>query len=66
MDRLTELEQAVLDKLLAGNHPALAALRSQAVEGRVTRREYTGVGFFCDIDVPPTVPLVTHANRDGV
>jgi hypothetical protein len=53
---LNALEQAVLDKLLAGDHPALATLRTQAAVGRVASRENTGVGFFCDFRVPSNAP----------
>lgn len=56
MEGLTQLEQAVLDKLLAGDDPMLVALRSQADRARVTRCEYTGVGFYCWFDVPEGAP----------
>ena len=63
MDGLNEFEQQVLDKLLAGDHPALVALRGQAERARVIRREYTGVGFFCDFDVPSdATPLPTQSD----
>jgi len=63
MDGLNALEQAVLDKLLAGDHPVLVALRAQAEKARVTRREYTGVGFFCDFDTSLGVsPLETRSD----
>jgi hypothetical protein len=52
MESLNEFEQQVLDKLLAGEHPVLVTLRAQAERAQVRRREYTGVGFFCDFDVP--------------
>lgn len=55
---LNELEQAVLDKLLAGVHPTLAVLRRQSSRARLARREYTGVGFFCAIEVDACAPLV--------
>lgn len=63
MDALNEFEQQVLDKLLAGDHPVLVALRAQAERARVSRREYTGVGFFCDFDLPSDVaPLPTRSD----
>ena len=62
MEGLNTLEQAVLDKLLAGDHPVLAVLRAQAQRARVTRREHTGVGFFCDFDVPSDVPRAPHSD----
>jgi hypothetical protein len=58
MEGLTEFEQAVLDKLLAGDHPVLVILRAQAEEAHVASREYTGAGFFCSFEVPSGTPLV--------
>ena len=52
MEGLSDFERAVLDKLLNGDHPVLVALRSQAEEARLASREYTGVGFYCDFEVP--------------
>ena len=52
MEGLTQLEQAVLKKLLAGENPTLAALRAQAEGARLKSRENTGAGFFCYFDVP--------------
>jgi hypothetical protein len=75
MQGVNALEQAVLDKLLAGDHPVLVALRAQAQRARVTRRENTGEGFFCDFHVPSDVPQATerdfrlgdvNANLDGL
>ena len=48
---LTTFERAVLVKLLAGDHPVLAALRSQLASCRVRSREITGHGFFTNLDV---------------
>ena len=62
MEGLPPFEQAALDKLLAGNHPVLAALRTQAKAGRLSSRELTGVGFYCDFEVPPTVSPVGDEN----
>ena len=58
MEGLNALEQAVLDKLLSGDHPVLAALRAQAEKALLVRREYTGVGFFCDFEVPSDAPIL--------
>lgn len=38
MESLTKLEQAVLEKLLAGDHPTLAVLRVQVERTRVVER----------------------------
>jgi hypothetical protein len=55
---LNALEQAVLDKLLAGDHPTLATLRAQAEKACLLSRELSGVGFFCSFQVPPEAPRV--------
>jgi hypothetical protein len=51
MRNLTNLESAVLRKLLSGNHPVLALLCDQFDVCRAKKREITGVGFFTDLDV---------------
>lgn len=48
---LTELERSVIDMQLVGTHEALAALRRQAASVRLRRRELSGVGFYCHLDV---------------
>lgn len=58
MEGLTNLEQAVLDKLLSGKHPVLATLRAQAEKARLVERQRSGVGFFCAFEVPLGVPTV--------
>lgn len=58
MEGLEDLERAVLEKLLDGDHPMFAALREQAQSGRLLGRERTGVGFYCSFEVPPEVSAV--------
>ncbi len=58
MQGLNEFEQAVLTKLLAGDHPVLAVLRAQAQAARLASREYTGAGFFLSFEVPPEAPML--------
>lgn len=48
---LTDLERSVIDKLLAGEHPVLEALRGQLRSCRVRSRELTGCGFFTELQV---------------
>lgn len=55
MNTLNDLEAAVLDKLLAGDLPALACLRTQRQRIHVTKREYSGVGFFTEFGHPDDV-----------
>jgi hypothetical protein len=52
MEELNDLEKAVLAKLLSGDHPLLAALRSQAERAWLVSRDYTGAGFYCSFAVP--------------
>lgn len=62
VEGLTAFEQAVLDMLLAGDHPVLIALRAQAARACLVAREMTGAGFYCDFEVPSDVSLVTPAH----
>jgi hypothetical protein len=57
MQGLNEFERAVLEKLLAGNHPVLATLRRQYEHARVMQRETTGVGFYCEFEVDGEAPV---------
>lgn len=71
---LNALEQGVLEKLLAGDHPMLATLRRQFGQARLAKREYTGVGFYCDFEVESNAPKVAgdfhigdvHAELEGL
>jgi len=60
MEGLNNFENAVLAKLLAGDPPLLAALRSQAEKARLVSRDYTGAGFYCTFAVPSDVPPLPH------
>lgn len=61
--KLNVLERAVLEKLLDGNHPVLAALRVQLGSCEVSRREFTGCGFFTNLEVERSIQAAptTHA-----
>lgn len=62
MNKLNDLEAAVLDKLLAGDNPALALLREQRRRICVKKREYSGVGFFTEFELrqgAPRLPIST-------
>jgi hypothetical protein len=63
MNELNDLEQAVLDKLLAGSEPVLQVLREQVKQARVASRKFTGAGFFCNLEVPVGVRSLT-TNRN--
>jgi hypothetical protein len=58
VEGLNGVEQAVLDKLLFGDHPVLVTLRNQTRNARLIKREYTGVGFYCTFEVLPDSPLL--------
>lgn len=51
---LTPLEQAVLSKILDGDHPIFTALRKQLEKATITSREFSGVGFFTGFTYPAT------------
>lgn len=55
MSKLSEIESAVLDKLLEGDLLELKCLRAQVARLHVTNREFTGVGFFTEFAHPPDV-----------
>jgi hypothetical protein len=63
MSTLNEIERAVLDKLLAGDLPALKCLRAQAERLYVTKRELTGVGFFTEFGHPADVVRLQPEQR---
>lgn len=63
MNALNELESAVLDLLLAGGHPALEVLRVQRERLIVSKREFTGVGFFAEFSHPPDVVRLQAPRR---
>lgn len=54
-----------MTKALAGDHPVLANLRDQFAGAHVTSREFTGVGFWTDIQPGPNaVPLPGGRNLE--
>jgi hypothetical protein len=50
--QMNSLELAVLDKMLAGDHPILEGLRRSLLRVVVRSRKLTGVGFFTDLELP--------------
>src|SRR5712692_181798 len=68
METMSPLERAVLEKLLAGDNPVLAALRRQLEVAGVGERDFTGVGFMTTLTVPeeaPRAPVQSHVIRMG-
>ena len=64
MSILNDLERAVLNKLLSGNHEKLDnlqlnKLQFQAEKATIIRREYTGVGFYSFLNIPNECPTLS-------
>jgi hypothetical protein len=53
----TQLESAVLDLLLDKQGEPYDTIRLQLAHATVTKREFSGVGFFTDIAVPADAPV---------
>jgi len=58
MKNLTDLEKAVMEKLLDGEDEVLSVLRQQLKAAVVSAREMTGVGFYTTFSVPDRVSRV--------
>ena len=56
------IERELMDALLVGDDPVLDALRSQFSIASVTKRDYTGSGFFTYFSVIPDAPRVSPAS----
>ena len=65
MKDLTNLEQAVLDRLLDGDNKVLTILREQTRQARVVKRKYTGAGFYCEFEVGGDTPVVQRDYQLG-
>jgi hypothetical protein len=53
---MLDLVGRLMPLLLAGDHPAAAALREQYALAQIHRIELTGVGFVVEFAVPPNAP----------
>ena len=60
---MNPLEREILEQLLRGAHPVLAALRSQLAEASVQKREFTGTGFVTEFLVPSESARATATER---
>ena len=58
MEQLTNLENSVMEMLLAGGDDVLGGLRCQLAASTCAGRENTGVGFYTTFNVPNVVPRV--------
>ncbi len=64
MENLNPLERTILDKILDGDHPALATLRKQLDACRVKERTLSGKGFFTELHLPDDAPRAAlHKTR---
>jgi len=61
-ERMNDLERAVVEKLLDGEHPALPMLREQASKAGIVDRKNTGVGVFTKFRVPLDVGRADNTN----
>ena len=59
----TDLEGRVLSLLLDGEAVGLETLRKQLSLAKVTRREFTGVGFFSTLEVPEHLPRLSFSGQ---
>jgi hypothetical protein len=55
----------LLPQLVEGDHPALAALRLQVPQVRISEVELTGSGFYADFELPASVPLAKPLDFAG-
>ena len=62
---VVSLINRLMPRLIAGDHPALVALREQLNHARISEVEMTGVGFYARFAVPPDAPLASPANLTG-
>lgn len=63
MEQLTPFEHEAMATILRGDHPVFAGLRTQLARCEVSKREFTGVGFFTTLTVPADVPSVSLDRR---
>src|SRR5919106_967022 len=62
--QLSELEQAVMEAALEGDHPVLEALRRQLRTSRVKERAETGAGFFVEFEIDSRLPPAPTSRKD--
>ena len=53
------LEDQVMRMLLAGDDQALAVLRDQIEQAKVSSRQLTGVGFYTEFSTSPSIPRLS-------
>lgn len=55
---ISELENTIMQCLLADLPPALEVLHSQYANANVIERDFTGVGFFTSFGIPDSVDRI--------
>jgi hypothetical protein len=60
-----EFEKSVMQKILEKDTSINRILRDQYKIAKVTSREFTGVGFFTDLEVPDNATVVTEPVEYG-
>jgi hypothetical protein len=61
--QLTNLERAILEKMLTGENSELKILREQFSKVTVSKSEMTGSGFFTNLEVPATLAPLSRKGR---
>jgi hypothetical protein len=59
----TDFEQTVLQMMLSGEISELKILREQLSKAIVSKREFTGHGFFTDFSIPADAPRLQRKAR---
>ncbi len=62
---IVALVKRLVPMLIAGDHPALVALREQWMRAQIGTIELTGVGFFAALSVPSDSRRADPANMTG-
>jgi hypothetical protein len=63
MDALTPFEHEAIATIIGGDHPVLEGLRTQLARCEVSKRRFSGVGFFTTLTVPSEIPSVPVRQR---
>ena len=60
---LNAIEHEAMGMLLEGGHPTLSLLRQQFKRSHVSKREFTGSGFFTTFEIDPAAPRFAYTGR---
>jgi hypothetical protein len=59
----SRLEKAALEAILSQPVAGMEIARTQSAAASVVKRDYSGVGFFTEISVPPSVPPLPNSKE---